>query len=139
MMEIGLGIHVFVDCFKPKTWKAGHDDGRCRVRVGSLIRQPALRLDDYAARCRADRALRRDAGTESDAPSRRPRQDYRFRPMDRISVDVELEAIVTAVPGPRSRALAEALRRHEARGVTYVNAQPNPLIERFCSVPYRLR
>ena len=31
-----------------------------------------------------------------------------------------LEEIVTAIPGPHSRRLAEALRAHEARGVTYL-------------------
>ncbi|MBV8583303.1 MAG: aspartate aminotransferase family protein, partial [Candidatus Eremiobacteraeota bacterium] len=32
----------------------------------------------------------------------------------------ELERIVTAVPGPRSRELARALRAHESRNVTYL-------------------
>jgi 4-aminobutyrate aminotransferase-like enzyme len=34
-----------------------------------------------------------------------------------------LERIVTEVPGPRSQALAVAMRRSEARGVTFVSAQ----------------
>lgn len=34
----------------------------------------------------------------------------------------ELEAIVTAIPGPRSRALAAELARYEAPGVTYLGA-----------------
>lgn len=34
--------------------------------------------------------------------------------------DGELESIVTAIPGPRSRALAEELARYEAPGVTYL-------------------
>jgi 4-aminobutyrate aminotransferase-like enzyme len=33
---------------------------------------------------------------------------------------MEFEAIVTEIPGPHSRRLAEALRAHESRGVTYV-------------------
>ncbi len=34
-----------------------------------------------------------------------------------------LERIATEIPGPRSRALAEAMRRTEARGVTFVSSQ----------------
>ncbi|HTD36672.1 MAG TPA: aspartate aminotransferase family protein [Candidatus Limnocylindrales bacterium] len=36
--------------------------------------------------------------------------------------DGELESIVTAIPGPRSRALAEELARYEPPGVTYLGA-----------------
>ena len=37
--------------------------------------------------------------------------------------DDELESIATAIPGPRSRALAEELARYEAPGVTYLGPE----------------